>query len=189
MAINLILFLIYTSLIFFLKEPTTLICVALINLCLMLIFKISLKKMIMFILRLMLFILFTVLLNILLGSLEIGILIGIRLILVCSITYIYSSKMTPKRLQIAVEGLLFPLKIFKANTKSIGIIVSMAISFIPILQREIQNVKYSLFAKGYIINFKNFLKKPSLILMPIITSTIKKVAEIEQSMLSKGHID
>ncbi len=188
MTIALIAFLIYTSYIFFIKEYIILGFVFLINLILMGLLKVNLKKAFFFILKLMPFILFTGILNILLGDLSLGILISIRLILVCNITYIFSSKMTPKKLESSIEKLLFPLKIFKVNTRNIGIMVSIAIAFIPIFQREVQNLKYSLSAKGFKMNLKNFIKKPSLILMPIISSTIKKTTEIEQSMLAKGYI-
>lgn len=66
--------------------------------------------------------------------------------------------------------------------------VSISLSFIPILQREIQNLKYSLISKGFKLNFKNLIKHPNYILLPLITSVIKKTSEIEYTMLSKGYI-
>lgn len=97
-TIGLVLFLIYTSLIFFIKSYLGLAIVFLINLCLMLVFKVNLKKTIKFILKLLPFILFTAILNVLLGDIQLGIIIGIRLILVSHIVYIFSSKMTPRKL-------------------------------------------------------------------------------------------
>ncbi len=182
-----ILFLIYTTLIFFLKNYLLLGLVLFINLYLMIVFRLNLKKTLLFLSKLMPFILFTGILNVILGDLELGILIVIRLILVCNITYIFSKKMTPKKLQYAVEKLLFPLKIFKVNTKEIGIIVSVSIAFIPIIQKEIENLKNSLISKGFRLNLKNFIKRPNIILMPLITSVIKRTGEVEQSMISKGY--
>lgn len=66
--------------------------------------------------------------------------------------------------------------------------VSISISFIPILKEEIQNLKYSLISKGFKLNFKNLIKKPNYILMPLVTSIIKRTLEIEQSMISRGYI-
>lgn len=123
-----------------------------------------------------------------LGNIKLGVLIGIRLILVCNITYIYSQKQTTRKLQIAIEKILFPLKIFKVNPREISIIVSISIAFIKVMQKEIENLKYLLTSKGFKINLKNFITKPNYILMPLIVSIVKKTAEIEQSMISKGYM-
>lgn len=66
--------------------------------------------------------------------------------------------------------------------------VSISLAFIPILQREIQNIKYSFLSKGYKLNLKNFLKKPSIFILPLITNLVKRVTEIEESMKSRGYI-
>lgn len=95
--------------------------------------------------------------------------------------------MTPKKIQFALEKILIPLKILKINPREIGIMVSISLAFIPILQKEIENLKYSLISKGFKFNLKNFIKYPRVILFPLMTSIIKKTAEIEQSMISRGY--
>ena len=187
-VIGFISFLIYTSLIFFIKEYYLLCVVFIINIILMLIYKINVKKTYLFIIRILPVIIFTGFINILLGGLELGVFIAIRLILICNITYVFSQKMTPKKLQFAIEKTLMPLKILKINTREIGIIVSISLAFIPIIQKEIQNLKYSLQSKGFNINFKNVMKHPNYIFIPLVTSIIKRTVEIEQSMISKGYI-
>lgn len=99
-ATEFILFLIYTSLIFFIKSKILLLAVFLINMFLMAILKINLKNTCKFIFKILPFIIFTAVLNVLFGSLEHGIYIGIRLILVCQITYIFSKKMTPRKIRL-----------------------------------------------------------------------------------------
>lgn len=69
-----ILFLIYTSLIFFIKSYYLLAFVFGINIILMIVLKINAKKACTFLFKLLPFILFTSVLNILLGELELGIL-------------------------------------------------------------------------------------------------------------------
>lgn len=187
-VIGFILFIIYTSLIFFIKDYFMLAVVLFINIMLMIIFKISFKNTAIFLLKIFPFILFTAVINVLLSSLQYGIIIGIRLILVCNITYIFSRKMTPRRMQFAIERLLLPLRIFKVNTKDIGIMVSISIAFIPIVQKEFESLKYSLKSKGFELSFKNFIKNPNYILVPLITSIIRKTSEIEQSLISKGYV-
>lgn len=95
-----ILFLIYTSLIFFIKSKVLLTIVFLINIFLMIFLKINLKNTCKFIFKILPFIIFTAVLNILFESIEHGIYVGIRLILVCHITYIFSKKMTPRKIRI-----------------------------------------------------------------------------------------
>lgn len=187
-GIGLIVFLIYASLIFFIKIYYLLGAILCINIILMIILKVSFIKTFKFLARLMPFIVFTSVLNIFLGDVELGALIGIRLILVCNITYVFSCKMTPKKIQSALENVLIPLKLFKVNTKDIAIMVSISIAFIPIMQKEIQNVKYSLRAKGFCINLKNMIRRPNIVLVPLITSIIKKTDDIEKSMISKGYL-
>lgn len=187
-VVELIFFLIYSSLIFFVKEYYFLILILVINISLMIILKINLKQSLIFILRFLPFIFFTGLLNILLANISLGILMIFKLIFVCNTTYILSKIMTPKKLCYATQNILIPLKVFNINPIEIGIMVSVAISFIPIIQKEMQNLQYSLVSKGYKLNFINIVKKPGLILVPLITETIKRTSEIEQSMISKGYI-
>lgn len=66
--------------------------------------------------------------------------------------------------------------------------VSISISFIPILKEEIQNLKYSLISKGFKLNFRNAITHPNYILLPLITQVIKKTSEIEHSIIAKGYV-
>lgn len=160
--------------------------VLLMNLLLMIILKINFKKAILFIMKLLPFILFTGVLNLVLGDLNLAIIITIKLILVCNITFVFSENMTPKKIQTAIEKICFPLKIFKINPRNIGIMVSISITFIPIMQKEMQNLKNSLNAKGFKLNLKNIVKRPDVLFLPLIISILKKTDEIEQSMISRG---
>ncbi len=187
-VIAFIAFLIYASAIFFIKNYYLLEIVFAVNLILMIVFNVGYKKTTIFLIKLLPFITFTGVINTILGGIYLGMLISIRLILVCQVTYIFSERMTPKKIQYAVEKILIPLKLFKINTKEIGIIVAISISFIPIIQKEIQNLKYSLTSKGFQMNFRNVIKRPNIIIAPLITSVIKRTAEIEESLISRGYI-
>lgn len=186
--VEFLLFLAYTILIFFIKNYFLLGIIAIINIILMIICKESIKKLLLTIFKLIPIILFTSSINIIMGDINSGILIGIRLILVCNITYIFSKKMTMQKLQYCIEKILKPLKIIKINSREIGIIVCIGIAFMPIIQKEMQEIKYALKAKGYNLNFKNVIKKPNYILAPLITGIIKRINDIEASLLSKGYI-
>ena len=96
--------------------------------------------------------------------------------------------MTFSKLQYVIETILKPLKIIKVDSKEIGIMLCIGIAFVPIIQKEIINIKYSLKAKGFNVNAKNILLKPNYILIPLITGIIKRVGEIENSLSSKGYV-
>lgn len=184
-----ILFLAYTVVIFFIKKYYILGIIFIINNLLILILKINIKKSYIAILKLMPIIIFTSTINIAISGLSYGLLIGFRLILVCHITYIFSKKITPQKLQYIIETLLKPLKVINIDSKEIGIMVCICITFIPILQREITDLKYALKSKGFELKFKNIIKNPNYILTPLMTMTIKRVGEIENSLLSKGYME
>lgn len=185
--VEFVLFLMYTVLIFFIKDYFLLGIFLVINILLMIILKQKLKKALMSVLKIIPFIIFTAGINMIISGISYGILIGIRLILVCNITYIFSKKMTPHKLQYVIETLLKPLKIININSKEVGIIVCIGLTFIPIIQKEITELKYSLKSKGCNPNLKNIIRKPNYILVPLITSIIKRIGEIENSLYSKGY--
>ncbi len=186
--ISFILFLIYTIGIFFIKEYYILGIVALINFLLIIALKENIKNAFIAIIKIMPFIIFTSCINMLIGGVNHGLLIGIRLILVCNITYIFAKKMTSHKLQYVIETLLKPLKIIKINPREIGIIVCIGIAFIPIVQNAMMELKYSLKSKGFDFTIKNIIKRPNYILAPLITSIIKRTGDIENSLISRGYI-
>lgn len=181
-------FLIYTIVVFFIKNYYIIFCVAIFNIILMITLKVKIRNALINILKLLPFIIFTSGINMIISGINYGALIGVRLILVCNMTYIFAKNMTPQKMQYVIEKLLKPLKIFKIDSREIGIIVCIGIAFIPILQKEIADLKYALKAKGFNLNFRNIIKKPNYILTPLITSIIKRVGEIEMSLLSKGYV-
>lgn len=187
-VIGFLAFIAYTIAVFFIKSYYIIAIIAICNIFLMIILKENIKRAIISILKLMPFIIFTSGINMIVSGVSYGMLIGIRLILVCNMTYIFAKKMTPQKMQYVLETILKPLKIFKIDSKEIGIIVCIGIAFIPILQKEIIDLKYALKAKGFNPNFRNIIKKPNYILAPLITSIVKRVGEIEMSLLSKGYV-
>ena len=154
----------------------------------MLIGKINLKSAIRNIIRLLPFIIFVVLINLILMSKEKAILIGIRLILVCNFTYTFTRNFTPQQLSNSIEKILTPLKIFKINTRDIGIMISIAVAFVPILRDEGNKIKASLQSKGFNVKGINMIKNINLILVPLIVSILKRVQHIENAFKSKGYI-
>ena len=153
----------------------------------MIISKINIKKAIKSLIKLMPFILFTVVINLIFVDLEFAILIGVRLILVCNISYVFSKTISYTEFGEVIEKLLFPLKIFKVNPKEIGIIITIALSFMPILKDELLQIKNSLKAKGMNMTNINLIKNANLIFKPFFVSVLQRINEVEMSLRAKGY--
>ena len=187
-VIKFILFILYTILIFFISDYKIIAIIFFINILFMIIGRINLKSAVRNIIRLLPFIAFVVIINIILMSIEKAVLIGIRLILVCNFTYTFTRNFTPQQLSNSIEKILIPLKIFKINTREIGIMISIAVAFVPILKDEGNKIKASLQSRGFNVNGINMIKNINLLLVPLIVSILKRVQHIENAFKSKGYI-
>lgn len=185
--IKFILFLIYTIGIFFIKNYMLLGLIIIFNIILMLIIKINLKNAINNLIKLLPFILFTVAINMIFADLNFSILIGIRLILVCNLSYVFSKTISYMEFAEVIEKIVYPLKIFKINPKEIGLVVSIALSFVPIMKNEFSQIKNVLKVKGIKPTTFNLLKNLGLIFKPFFISVLQRLNEIEMSLKAKGY--
>ena len=185
--IKFILFLIYTIGIFFIKDYITLGLIAIFNIILILALKINILNSIKNLVKLVPFILFTVLINILLAELKFAILMGVRLVLVCNLTYTFSKTISNTEIGDVIEKLVYPLKIFKINPKEIGLMVTIALSFIPIMKAEFSQIRDVLKVKGIKPTKLNLLKNLNLIFRPFFVSVLQRLNEIVMSLKAKGY--
>ena len=182
-VIKIISFLIYSILIFLIKPYQFSIIVFIINMILTIALKISIKDEIRNILSVLLFIIITAGINILVVDIRTGIMIGIKLILVCNITFIFSKRINCVELSEALEKIFAIFKFLKINPKNISIMVCISISFIPTLKKQIKQTNDALKSKGIKINLKN----SNLIFRPLMISLFKRVDEIENSLKAKAY--
>lgn len=185
--IKFILFLIYVIGIFFINDYSLLGIILLFNIALLIISKISIKKSIINLIKLLPFILFTTLINIIFASLLEALLITIRLILVCNISYIFSKTITYLEFADVIEKIFYPLKIFKINPKDISLIVTIALSFMPIMKDELFQIKNVLKVKGINATKINLIKNMNLVFKPFFISVLQRVNEIELSLKEKAY--
>lgn len=185
--IKFIFFLLYVISIFFIKNNIALIGALIINIVLILIYKINLKKLLNSLSKISIFVLITALINVFVVDINYAIIIGIKLILVCSITYIFSTTLSYMEFATIIETLAYPLKLIGLNPKDIGLLITIALSFIPILKEELSRIKYVLLVKGFKINTINILKNTNIIFKPLFVSIMEKINEIEYSLKSKGY--
>lgn len=182
-VIKLILFLAYTVAIFLIKHDLFTVVVIGINLLLTLALKISIKEEIGNILGIIIFVIITSIINALFVDLKTGIMIGIKLILVCNITYIFSKIINYTELAEALEKIFSIFKVLKINPKNISIMIYICISFVPTITKQIKQVKSALKAKGVKPSIKNY----NLIFEPVVISLLKRVDEIESSLKAKAY--
>lgn len=185
--IKFIFFLLYIISIFFIKNNIALIGALIINIILILIYKINLKKLLNSLSKISIFVLITALINVFVVDINYAILIGIKLILVCSITYIFSTTLSYIEFATVIETLAYPLKLIGVNPKDIGLLITIALSFIPILKEELSRIKYVLLVKGFKINTINILKNTNIIFKPLFVSIMERINEIEYSLKAKGY--
>ncbi len=188
-AFKFIVFLIYTILLFWVQNVYVFIGIFIFQAILMFVYRIAWDKAIEVIIHLMPFILLTAVFNGFAMGLKSAIQIGIRLTLVCHITYIFGKTTSSMQIAKGIEKLLYPLEWFGINRKNITLMISIAITFIPIIRNEITNIKYSLMAKGMRMNIINQIKHLNYIMGPLFYSLLKKVKEIEEALKSKAYVE
>ena len=76
-----------------------------------------------------------------------------------------------------------PLKIFKVNTDDIKVMVCISLSVIPILKKDLYELKEACKSKNITFNVKNM----KIVLAKFFLSLISRVNELEESLIAKGY--
>ena len=183
--IKLLIFLIYTVVIFVTSNYYILGIYMLLNFIMMILLKVDFRKSTNNIIFLLPFIIFTGAINLIFSDINSTSLVIIRLILVCNITYSFKYVLSSMQIANAIETMCFPLKVFKINTKDISLVICICIAFIPILSKELGQIKYALKSKGLTMKFKNF----KYILKPFLYGTFKRVNEVSNALKAKAYVE
>lgn len=185
--IKFIFFLVYVILIFFVKSNIALIGALTIDIILIIAYKINLKSLINNLIKISIFVLITAIINAFVVNINYAITIGIKLILVCVMTYIFSKMLSYMEFATVIEDLAYPLKLLGVNPKDLGLIITIAISFIPILREELERIKYVLLVKAFKVNTINIIKNMNIVFKPLFVSIMERINEIEYSLRAKGY--
>lgn len=183
---NIVLFLsfiLYASIIFFITNSLFLWLILAINILAMIIFTVKPLKALQNLLKIMPFILFTVIINCILDSYSYAFLVGIKLILVCNITYTYSKTTTVRGIAGTIKFLCKPLKIVKVNPEEVELMICISLSMLPILKQQCIELKDACLAKGMDFNIQNMKN----ILNKLMVSIMKRVNELEEAIIEKGY--
>lgn len=92
---------------------------------------------------------------------------------------------TPNDLTDALEKLMRPLKVFKAPVHEIAMMMSIALSFIPILIDETDKIMKAQMARGADFENKNIIKRIKSyipILVPLFISAFRRAGDLAMAM-------
>lgn len=181
--IEFLLFVIYVTVIFFLPDAWYVIsysCMITSAYCLLR--RIKLVKVLQGIVRIAPFILLTFGFNVLLDSLQPAVFITSKLLIVCCMTLTYSQTLSVLEFARTISNFLSPLRGFGLNADEVCLVICLAMSMIPILRREIIEIKYAMRAKGMNLNMRNtyYAVTRSLI------RSIKRVDELDLALRARG---
>lgn len=182
-VIRFLIFVLYATLLFFMDSNILLLVALFVNILAMLLAKVKFLETIEHLIKIVPFILITVIINCILANYKYAFLIAIKLMLVCHITYVYAKTTTIREVAITIKMLCTPLKLGKVNLDEIELLVSISLSMIPILKEEFRQLKEACLAKGIKMNIKNM----KVILTKLMISIMKRVNEIEESIIEKGY--
>lgn len=180
---KLLFFIIYIIVIFSIKNYELLVSYIVINFIISKIVKVKFLGFLENIKPIIILVIFTTIVNMVFGSIEDGIILGIRILIAYNITYIFSKIFDVLEISNTIEIMLKPLYIFKINVKNISLIISIALCMIPILKEELEQTKNSLKSKGYKFKLNNL----NLYIKPVIISILKRTDELEKTLIVKGY--
>lgn len=181
--IKFIIFDIFVLAIFFISNYKILFSIFLIDIIVIMFLRLNILKIIRYLLLISPLIIFTFIINIVLENISYGILIATRFIIACISTYIFSRTVTVLEISKVIETILSPLKLFRFDVESVGLLVSIAISFIPIIRDEMIELKQVLESKGYIMKISNI----HVFVRPLVSSIFKRTNDIEKAIIAKGY--
>ncbi len=115
-----------------------------------------------------------------------------RIIIVVMYSSILTLTTTPLQLAVGIEDLLSPLKIIKFPAHEIGMMISIALRFIPTLFEETDKIMKAQASRG--IDFKNGKIKEKLrglvaMLIPLFVNSIKRAEDLSDAMEMRGYTD
>ena len=139
-----------------------------------------------FLLKSSLFILAMFLCNLLLGGFDNALFVSKRFLISLSLTYLLTCFLSLLDIGQVLGNFLRPLRVFEINTDKIVLIISVALTFIPVLINEGKVLRKALIMKGYRPSLKNAIFEPDLFVVPFFNNIFNKIETMEKALLMKG---
>lgn len=112
--------------------------------------------------------------------------VSARFLLSLEMTYLLICFLSPLDIGRILSGLLSPLRVFGVNTRKAFLIISVALTFVPVLINEGKTMRKALAVKGYKSSLKNILVRPNLFIVPFINNLFNKIEVMEKALIMKG---
>ena len=128
--------------------------------------------------------------NLTTGGIKQGLIIILNVLFVILWSKIFILTSSPIEITNGIKFYLKPLRLLKIPTENLSLIISVSITFIPILLLEAQNIKKAQTARGAEFESKNILKKAKCIfplIVPIFINAFKRADELSQALEARGY--
>lgn len=116
--------------------------------------------------------------------------IGIRLILMITVTTILTATTKPLDMTLGIEDLLKPLVRFGVPAHEIALMISIALRFIPTLVEEAQRIMKAQASRGVDFDEGSFKEKVTGILsliVPLFVSSFQRAEDLAEAMEARGY--
>ncbi len=124
------------------------------------------------------------------GGLEMAVVFSLRVILFVVIAFLMALTIAPSEMAESLVYFIRPLKKFKIPVNDIGLIIFIAMRFIPVLAEEFETIKKAQIIRGvsYSGGLINRAKKSLVLLIPVFQSAIRRADDLAIAIESRGYI-
>ena len=114
---------------------------------------------------------------------------SLRLVLFVSIAFLMTLTSSPSELAEAFGSLISPLRYLKVPVADLGLIVFMAIRFVPVLYEEFVTIRNAQTIRGvrFTGSLINRVKKTTAIIIPVFVSAVQRADDLALALMARGY--
>ncbi|MCP4703054.1 MAG: energy-coupling factor transporter transmembrane protein EcfT [candidate division Zixibacteria bacterium] len=124
------------------------------------------------------------------GGIEMAVVFSLRVILFVIIAFFMALTIAPSEMGESLVYFIRPLKKLKIPVNDIGLILFIAMRFIPVLAEEFETIKKAQIVRG--VDYSGGLitraKKALVLLIPVFLSAIRRADDLAVAIESRGYI-
>jgi energy-coupling factor transport system permease protein len=114
---------------------------------------------------------------------------SLRLILFLGVVFVVTLTSTPSDIAESVTRLLSPLRRIRVPVDDLGLILFIALRFIPILYEEFQAIKHAQMIRGvrFSGSMLNRVRKSASLLIPVFVTAINRADDLAMAIEARGY--
>jgi len=124
------------------------------------------------------------------GGLEMAVVFSLRVILFVAIAFLLALTIAPSEMGESLVFFMKPLRKFRIPVNDIGLIIFIAMRFIPVLAEEFETIKKAQIVRG--VDYSGGLikraRKALILLIPVFQSAIRRADDLAIAIESRGYI-